>query len=146
MKSGIRQSYHTLCSPFSFINSHVHCANAILRCVCVELRCLALFCTISIRGEQNGTESWNMWFRESACANNKCTMLGDTMQLPHGRINWNRFVYIYKMILVVGVNRAGGWKGLVSYGLGADISLPPCLIGGRHRVGGRLVSDTKLTV
>ena len=30
----------------------------------------------------------------------------------------------------------GGWKGFVSYGLGADISLPPC------QVGGRLVSET----
>ena len=32
----------------------------------------------------------------------------DTMQLPHGRNNWKRFVYIYKLFLVVGVNRAGG--------------------------------------
>ena len=30
----------------------------------------------------------------------------------------------------------GGCKGLVSYGLGADNSLPPC------QVGGRLVSET----
>ena len=34
----------------------------------------------------------------------------------------------------------------VSYGLGTEISLPPCLIGGRHWVGDRLVSDTLLTV
>ena len=34
----------------------------------------------------------------------------------------------------------GGRKGSVSYGLGADISLPPC------QIGGRLVSETQLTV
>ena len=37
------------------------------------------------------------------------------------------------------VNRTGGWKGYVSYGLGADISIPPFL------VGCRLVADTKVT-
>ena len=95
---------------------------------------------LRIRGEQNGTGSLNMCFWMSPCANNKCTMWRDTMQLPHGRNNWNRFVHIYKLFLEVGVNRAGGWKGLVSYGLGADISLPPC------QIGCRLVSDTKLTV
>ena len=43
------------------------------------------------------------------------------------------------------VNRAGGWKGYVSYGLGADISLPPCQIGGRHRVWHltNSISDTR---
>ena len=50
------------------------------------------------------------------------------------------YIYVLKLILVLGVNRASGWKGYVSYGLGADISLPPCLI------GGRLVSETQLTV
>ena len=34
----------------------------------------------------------------------------------------------------------GGRKGSVLYGLGADISLPPC------QIGGRLVSETQLTV
>ena len=37
----------------------------------------------------------------------------------------------------------GGWKvSAVSYGVGADMPLPPCLIGGRQTVGGWLVSET----
>ena len=54
-----------------------------------------------------------------------------------------KIVYVLrKLMIAYAVNRGSGRKGLVLNDLGADMSLPPCLIGSRHRVGGRLVSDS----
>ena len=50
------------------------------------------------------------------------------------------FEYIQKLTLKQNVNGTE-WKRSVSYGLGFDIALPPCLLGGRRRVEGRLVSE-----
>ena len=42
-------------------------------------------------------------------------------------------LYIYRNWSLCRVRtELGGWKGYVSNGLGADMSLPPCLIGGRQ--------------
>ena len=38
-------------------------------------------------------------------------------------------LYIYRNCTILGIEPSG-WKGSVSYGLGADISLPPCLATG----------------
>ena len=52
------------------------------------------------------------------------------------------FIFI-ETDLSVGCEQSWWVKGICD--LGADISLPPCLIGSRHMVRGRLVSDTSVS-
>ena len=40
-----------------------------------------------------------------------------------------KLLYIYRSCFILGIEPSG-WKGSVLYGLGADISLPPCLATG----------------
>ena len=48
--------------------------------------------------------------------------------VPHGRNNWCTSIYIQKLLHMWIV--PSGWKGSVTHGLGADISLPQCLATG----------------
>ena len=50
------------------------------------------------------------------------------LYVPHGWNNWYTLIYIENLLALS--NDPSGWKGSVSYGLGADISLPPCLATG----------------
>ena len=63
------------------------------------------------------------------------------LYVPHGRNNWYSFAYIWnRFILTIDPS---GWKGSVSNGLGADISLPPCLATGIWNLGPKATPGPK---
>ena len=51
-------------------------------------------------------------------------------------------LYIYRNCLMLVID-SSGWKGYVPYGLGADISLPPCLATGIWNLGPKATSGPK---
>ena len=51
-------------------------------------------------------------------------------------------LFIYRNCFIVGIDPSG-WKGSVSYGLGADISLPPCLATGIWNLVPKATSEPK---
>ena len=55
---------------------------------CVSLYLVAIHTKLL----QNGAEKKRFW--ESACVNDKCTVFQATMLIPHGKNDWNSFVYI----------------------------------------------------
>ena len=61
--------------------------------------------------------------------------------VPHGWNNWYTSAYIQKL-LYMRIDPSG-WKGSVSYGLGADISLPQCLATGIWSLDPKAITGPK---
>ena len=57
-------------------------------------------------------------------------------------ITGNTFIYIYRNDQLL-ETEASGWKGSVTYGLGADISLPQCLATGIWNLAPKAITGPK---
>ena len=84
--------------------------------------------------------NWDHWFEFSVRAH---------AQLPYTNIctyhmeeKTGTLLYIYRNCLVLEIDLSG-WKGSVPYGLGADISLPPCLATGIWNLDPKATSGPK---
>ena len=73
---------------------------------------------------KNGSEHWNGWFWKNACS----IVQSVTWSYQMDEIS-RTLIYIYRNCNYLGIELSG-WKGSVTRGLGADISLPPCLATG----------------